>query len=239
MLKLGSKNISKVFLGENRISKAYIGNNLVYHKGDVPSILPEGYTRLEYIENPLGKSAWFSTGIYTSTTINFKIDFVSYDDFASSGFNVIIGGASITDFRDYSLSTRSDEGSGNSGSIVLGDSNYIFNAHLPQKNTRFTAELIGSTYSIGNITQPVTRGAFGNYTIYVFASNIRNLDVRLNSHGRLYSLKMLDGNTTVRNYIPCLNLNDVVGVYDTIGRAFVGSAGRDQFVAGPEYELNM
>lgn len=107
MLKLGENGISKLFLGETRILKAYLGNTLVYSEGDAPSILPEGYTRLEYIENPLGNSAYFNTNVVTSTTINFQVDFMSYDDIGASGYGVIIGGMYDHAVKRYHLADSS------------------------------------------------------------------------------------------------------------------------------------
>lgn len=49
----------------------------------------------------------------------------------------------------------------------------------------------------------------------------------------LHSCQMYDDNILVRNYIPCINLNNEVGLYDTVYSSFYGSMdSRYPFIAG-------
>jgi hypothetical protein len=232
MIKIGEQTVGGIYLGETRIARIYLGDTPVYYEGIVPSVLPEGYTRLTYIENPLSKGAYFNTGINTSTDIRFQIDFMSYDDIGDDC--VIIGGMYDINTRRFHLSTDTPV-SGYSGSLMLGDSSHRVNAHLPEKETRFMAKLGASTYTIGENTEDVSYGVFGNYKIYVFALNRRNAGTQKNSHGRLYNLKMFSGSAAICNYIPCKNASNKVGVYDTINGVFKQSEGSDAFVAGPDW----
>lgn len=231
MLKFGELLIGRTCFGDVGIAKAFLGEDMVYHEGVIPSILPEGYTRLQYIENPLGKGAFFDTGVNTSANVRFQIDFMSYDEIGDDC--VIMGGMYDTNTKRLHLSTVSP--TGYSGSLMLGDTSHRVDAHLPARETRFAAKLGASAYTIGNETENVTWGDLGNYTIYMFASNRRNVlnGVQKNSHGRLYNLKLFNGGTPVRNYIPCKNASNKVGVYDTINGTFKQSAATDAFVAGP------
>ena len=52
---------------------------------------------------------------------------------------------------------------------------------------------------------------------------------------RIYSLEILQGSTSVRNYIP-VEMNDGnVGLYDLVNSEFYGSQGPSEFVAGPTF----
>lgn len=230
MLDLGEQMIGRACFGDVGIAKAFLGDDLVYHEGVIPSILPDGYTRLQYIENPLGRDAYFNTGVNTSATVRFQLDFMSYDDIGDDC--VILGGMYDTNVRRLHLATDVPV-SGYSGSLMLGSTGYRKNARLPEKETRFTAILGASTYTIGDETENVTRGDFGSYKLYMFALNRRNAAAQKNSHGRLYNLRLFNGVTPVRNYIPCRNASNKVGVYDTINGTFTQSEGTYAFVAGP------
>ena len=50
----------------------------------------------------------------------------------------------------------------------------------------------------------------------------------------LYHCQIYNGNTVIRNYIPCKNAGGVVGLYDLIGQKFYGNSGTGSFTAGPE-----
>ena len=47
--------------------------------------------------------------------------------------------------------------------------------------------------------------------------------------GKLYSLRIKNADTTVRDFIPCINPNGVVGLYDLVSKQFYGNAGTGTF----------
>lgn len=51
--------------------------------------------------------------------------------------------------------------------------------------------------------------------------------------GKLYSLRIKNVDTTVRDFIPCINPSGVVGLYDLVEKQFYGNAGTGTFTAGP------
>ena len=57
-MKLGSSDISKVYLGTTEVTKAYLGS-VVVHEGVNP--LPSGYKKMKYIQN--ATNAYIDTGI--------------------------------------------------------------------------------------------------------------------------------------------------------------------------------
>ena len=54
------------------------------------------------------------------------------------------------------------------------------------------------------------------------------------ARGKLYSAKIYDGNTLVRNFIPCKNPDGVIGMWDDVNSVFYGNAGTGNFTAGAE-----
>ena len=47
--------------------------------------------------------------------------------------------------------------------------------------------------------------------------------------GKLYSLRIKNADTTVRDFIPCINPSGVVGLYDLVSKQFYGNAGTGTF----------
>lgn len=201
--------------------------------GDEPHTLPSTYTRLSYIENPLGNTAYINTGVAESLRPLYTIDFMTYDDFNSTTFGCILGARQASNNNDWQLSTWADS-SKIGGLLRLGGTNNQYSAYIPAKNTRFTASLTSTAYIVDSTTYSVNRSTSISYSynLYVFALNQANSAVQ-NGHGRLYSLKMYYGSHWIRDFVPCKNASNVVGMYDLITETFYGSANSATFTAGP------
>lgn len=50
----------------------------------------------------------------------------------------------------------------------------------------------------------------------------------------MYSCKIYDNETLVRDFVPCKNATGAVGLYDTVEGQFYANAGTGTFTAGPE-----
>ena len=184
-----------------------------------PSPLPEGYTLLSYVENPLGNSAYINTRVNPGTQTGFVIDAMSYDELGGSGYGCIFGGRYSSGNADFQLTSYTT--SGNSGTLRTGTNSY--NAHLPAKNTRFTAQLSGTTYSIGGNDYSITYNVNSSRAAYVYIFALHSgSSVVQNGHGRIYSLSFYQGGNKIRDYVPCKNPNNVVGFYDLVSESFVG-----------------
>ena len=138
-----------------------------------------------------------------------------------------MGGRSGSGQNDFQITTYSME-SKYAGSVRLGWT-YTYSAGLTY-NTRFSATLSGTTYSIGGNDTTVVRNIIQNAgkEIYVFALNNNGGAVQF-GHLKLYSLNIYDNGTEVRHYIPCKNPQNVIGLYDTINESFVTSANNTAF----------
>lgn len=51
---------------------------------------------------------------------------------------------------------------------------------------------------------------------------------------KVYNLKIYDGDTILRDFIPCKDKNDVVCMYDKVEGKYYYNQGTGDFVAGPE-----
>lgn len=234
MIKLGETGIGKMYLGETEISKAYLGESLVYEAGGSPTpptpVLPTGYTQLEYLENALSNDAYIVTGITTDNTIGFEIDAMLYDNFASSNYGVLFGGRFANLNRDFMVSSFSN--STYNGQLRLGASANCYNMGIAQ-NTRFQASLVGDSFVCGNISATVTKNISYSCYINIFAQGKFNDPTPVGAgHGRIYSLKLYKNNALVRDFVPCIDPNNVYGLYDVVGSTFYSSGNSSVFTGG-------
>lgn len=202
---------------------------------DIPEpILPAGYVELEYIEQPLGNSGYFKSGLIPSNTLDFEVGGVTYDNIATTNYGCVFGSRTSATY-EYQLNTFIESGATNKGTLRIGTA--VNDAQLV-KNQRYDITLSGTTLVCNGIKTTVTRD-FNDASpaeIYIWAFNVADGGtprVRQNGHGKLYYLRFKNNGTYVRYYIPCKHIHTgVAGLYDIVNEAFHPSEAT-AFVAGP------
>lgn len=184
------------------------------------SRLPEGYTEVQYIQS--SGTQYVDTGfkpnqdsrvlikLSTSETGShtvFGADFSWTDD----GFALGVG------FTHYGKETGTISGL-NNGSPHEVD----FNKNIISMDGSTVLTMGASTFSVP-------------HNLALFANN-RAGGIQEKTTMALYYCRIYDGNTIIRDYIPCKNAGGVVGLYDLIGQKFYGNAGTGSFTAGPVVE---
>lgn len=71
------------------------------------------------------------------------------------------------------------------------------------------------------------------YSLFLFAANTGG-QAGYFGHHKMYSCKIYDNETLVRNFVPCKNASGAVGLYDIVEGQFYANAGTGAFTAGPE-----
>ena len=100
---------------------------------------------------------------------------------------------------------------------------------------RHTIDANKNVFSLdGVVFKTFTPSTFScNYYLYLFAYNgagtVTNLTVAY-----LYSCQIYDNGTLVRDFVPCKNPSNAVGLYDLVGGQFYGNSGTGSFTAGNE-----
>jgi hypothetical protein len=101
-----------------------------------------------------------------------------------------------------------------------------------------------TTFTLDGVSETVSATAFEKtHNAYIFATNQNGMP--LNKPGpygkfKLYSLKIWDDGTLVRNFIPCVNKEGVAGLYDITPGAvkkFYSNDGTGAFEAGPVLDV--
>lgn len=192
-----------------------------------PSLLPSGYTRLEYIQS--SGTQYIDTGIavnaQTYNTLDFECDCL-YPSLSSTYY--LVHGCSGSGVIYYF-------GLNNSGGVVYGPgTSDKTTSYQAAANTKYHIEFSGvdKTYTFGDnapIAMTMTAPT-GNSNFYLFAYNKGTTQ---DCHTeRLYSCQIYDNGTLVRDFVPCINASGEVGLYDLVGKQFYGNAGTGVFTGG-------
>lgn len=223
--------------GTSNIIKVYRNNAICYYKvntsGDTPR-LPSGYTEVEYVENK--NLACINTGFKPNqdTRIIAEMQTVastSYvNHFGAGGWNE--PNALLLDYEnDYNGTLHLSWGTA-TGWTVVSSVRGDYNKHIYDwnKNEVYRDNTLVKTFTYGNY-QAVSN-------LYIFTtinngSSIPSTSQVYYMKGKLYSLKIYDNGTLVRDFIPCIRDNDnKVGVFDIVNNQFYSSATNYELVAG-------
>ena len=214
------------------------GDNVIINYATLD--LPEGYTHVEYITST--GNAYIDTGIvptdstkilidaYTNSTGSFYLigaratsnsDIILAQSGSQSGSRISgsANGTSFTAQTDGTLWTRSS--AGQRYFITLETNNGIFYYSIQDKTNVRSYENSAPYDSIGTITTPIMICAFNSGNILSGTTNI-------------YTVQIYHSEELVFNGIPCINPNNVYGLYDTSSETFFPSIGTHQFSGSTE-----
>lgn len=186
-----------------------------------PDALPSGYTKLEYIQSSgtqfidtgvVGKTGVKAVGKFRPLSLESCIVLGCYGSqrfymLSFNGSNIRYG------YVDWYTATTA----------VYANLDYAFEVDFSAGKQHL--KLNGTTYiSSSNATT-----FNNNCTIYAFAYN-DNGPAGDFAKCRMYSLQLYDNDTLVRDFVPCINPNGNIGLYDLVNKKFYGNAGSGVFV---------
>ena len=188
------------------------------------SILPTGYTALEYLEST--GTQYIDTGIAptntTTTEVNFKYNELNggtiFAALQSNGRNYYgIGTSTTPQYRLW-------YGSGGAPWVLSG---------TPDLN-RHVAKLQNKSFYLDDIliaSSPLSTEQ--NVNMYLFGANLARA-LYAPSKANIYEAKIWSGTGLVRNFIPARRNSDgEIGMYDTVTNTFFTNSGTGNFIAGP------
>ena len=190
-------------------------------------LLPDGYTQLEYIEST--GTQYIDTGFKPNqdtrvvAEVELKIDGNNYFLFGarySTSNNSTT--AATFGFNAYQTFYRTHyrDGYSDFASAVSYDGKFTIdkNKNVTTLNDK---EVITRTYT--------TFSAPCNMVIFAVNTNGK---VGTYGKAKVYSFKIYDNGTLVRDFIPCKNPSGVVGLYDLVNDKFYPNSGTGTFIAG-------
>ena len=183
------------------------------------SRVPAGYTEVASIEGT--GSQYINTGVLPTASTKFQFAVTMK---ALTG-DVIIGDMT-NDKNDYRIFNYQ-------GAVYwdMGSSRLIAAANSLPVGERAEFE-VGNNYVKKNGVMLISGGALTSLsipqTINVFGTGQRTCKAVIEY------LTIWDGDTKVRDFVPCKNPDGAVGLYDLVGGQFYGNSGTGTFIAGEE-----
>lgn len=177
-------------------------------------ILPSGYTQLSYIENTSG--AVFQLPLMTDPSV---VEIVFAPDVSSApstagNYSCIFGSNNNLQLA-YQNTGKAYVGNGSASDNV-----FFADGVKAKVEACFTRTLNNAYYKVDDVDTGRKRAYNVSDAPYVF-SGLKNFYY---AYGKMYSLKMWNGdNVLVHDLIPCIDPNNVYGMYDIVGGMFYSS----------------
>lgn len=191
-------------------------------KPEPTPILPEGYTQLNYIQST--GTQYIDTGVVPKINTKITIDF----DVVSAGDDDVICGV-ISPNVCIGYSTARIFGSFKNGTGSSVDVNTTVVGSHSAEVSNGTFVLDGTSHAFSAVSSYST-----TRSIFLFAGSYS--DAPDGAYGKVkakvFSCKLYDGAVAVRNYIPCKNPSNEIGLYDLVTKEFYGNAGTGTFIGG-------
>lgn len=195
-----------------------------------PGELPSGYTRLEYIEST--GSQYINTGFKPNQDTSVVIDMQGGNSAAANGTQMFYGVGSQPYFQ-FGKSSSSNWG-------IRAYYNATYTDPLATwdqssfKSTRRTISQNKNKIEVDGISHEFTYAAFTcAYTMYLFGVNSAD-GFKFATAMKVYSCRIGDNGTIVRDYVPVKNSSGEAGLFDLVTMTFFADAAGVGFVAGPE-----
>ena len=227
-IKIGNDNATYK-VGSTDVSAIYLGNDLVYAPS---SGLPSGYTQVEFVENQ--NQAYINTGFKP----NQDTRIVAEMQCVTSTNSVMHFGAGGWDRVDGMWLTYETGISGILHVAWLGQTSWStygngdYNKHTYDWNKNIL-------YKDGTLVGSSTYGTYQCVNNLAIFANLQGEGNEypggLYMEGKLYSFKIYDNGTLVRNFIPCTRDSDSkAGVYDIVNNVFYSSANSGYELVAPQ-----
>ena len=194
--------------------------------------LPDGYTRLQYIQTD--GNSWIDTNVTpTATTLRFDYKMQLLENAYVSLFGSVADPQPRYGFRIFyqpSMNKTSFylQSVGNYGQNITW--NEVLQGNVVIRNGVSIVSMVnGNTQTINasniNLTNPGT--------IFIGTTHLGAASVSGKAPIKIWSFKITKNNVIVFNGIPAKDTNNVVGMYDTVTKTFFTNAGTGSFIAGP------
>lgn len=186
--------------------------------------LPSGYTKLDYIQS--SGTQYINTGFKPNQNTRCVIDIENLSSAQASFFGARASqtAASFTYFSLTATTGRSDYGTSKQ---PMSFTNTV---------GRYTVDQNKNVCTANGVTATGTANTFQlTNNLYLMAVNQADAAIQ-NAKLKLYSAKVYDNGTLVRDFIPCKNASGAIGLWDNVNSVFYANAGTGTFSTGKKHK---
>ena len=186
--------------------------------------LPSGYTKLDYIES--SGTQYINTGFKPNqnTRVLMDVEVLGTTQCAPFGARVSQSGTTYTLFLMTATTGRTDYGTSKQTmtfSSILG---------------RYTIDANKNVVNVNGVSITHTASTFSvDHNIFLLAVNTAGKASNF-AKVKLYSCKIYDNGTLVRDFIPCKNASGTIGLWDNVNSVFYANAGTGTFSTGKKHK---
>ena len=186
--------------------------------------LPSGYTKLDYIES--SGTQYINTGFKPNqnTRVMMDVEVLGTTQCAPFGARASQSGTTYTLFLLTATTGRTDYGTSKQAmtfSSILG---------------RYTIDANKNVVNVNGVSITHTASTFSvDHNIFLLAVNTAGTASNF-AKVKLYSCKIYDNGTLVRDFIPCKNASGTIGLWDNVNSVFYANAGTGTFSTGTKHK---
>lgn len=250
MIKYSGNTINDWNFNEANINKVYRNGAVVYQKittGDTPTPPTPPYIQYEYVQG--NGTSYIITDYYANDNTWAEVDIEgrkTTSPSSSSGeahpfgschdingtinkrFRLLYPGTGTAGRGGIRYDYKTQTAQNNSSSLIINrgivklsaDGGYINDTKLVNFSDQSSISFDGNMCPIGIFVNIEYNG-----------TTVQQIPGSIVYNGKIYSVKIYEGNTLVRNFVPAIK-DDVVGMYETITNTMYGSANSTPFTVG-------
>lgn len=235
-MKYNNNEVNNIKFNGTDINVLKLNGVEVWRK-DTPPPLPEGYVKVEYIDNNGG--AYIDTGVIIKTDpyISTDMQVLAIGDLSHFGYISTPNG-----LISFNLNIQNNNNviwyiryGGTSVNQFVSVDGHIVNEYSVLLEDLHKVEISKD----GCYLDSIHTNTFKNITTSdTWKDNVNSILIGKGHYGsnnknRFATFIIKDNNILKFNGIPCINPSNEVGMYDTVTQTFFGNSGTGEFIAGP------
>ena len=193
-----------------------VGDNVLW-KG-----LPEGYTRLGYIEST--GNSYIDTGFCPTSDTRVVCEFMHTSTLST--VNSIYGGRRSIEKDNFSFRVSANRWQ------PCYNNEYGTFTDVPVDKEWHTADQNKNNFCLDGVLRNTCTYAEFTSPVPLTIGSIKGNAGMYDGYARFRYFRIYDNGVLVRDFIPCKNADGEIGMYDTLNAVFYGNAGSGEFVAG-------
>lgn len=228
-------NIEQVRYGSLMAEKMYIGSTVVWQApSQENSRLPQGYIEVEYIKSTSSGGQYIDVNIMLYDVLNKNYDI-------AIKFNAIGKGLDNTT-QGTIFGCQDNTGSPWPGTFIRISSSNITGRYIGNSGKDNILGQVGNDIELTEKTSPSKNvynynnggktHTWGTSLFCIFNNQAKTTMIRY-IEAKLYYFKLFVEGLLVRDMVPCIDPNNIVGLYDIVNDVFYSSPNGAKFEAGP------